>query len=322
MAAGVLYDARGRVLLGQRTASDRYLGQWEFPGGKLDPGESPVAALTRELREELGVEVLATTPLITLSHDYPDRRVRLHVYEVTDYAGEPHGREGQPLRWRSPAELDGVALLDANRPIVRALTLPRFYLITDTRRYGLAHTVARLRDRLAHHACLVQLRENTLPDGDLRRAAAEVLAVCHPAGARVLGNMTAERARELGLDGVHLNRHALMAAAHRPLPDGHLVAASCHDATELAHAQRIGADLAVLSQVAPTDSHPGATPLGWERFGALCDRANLPVYALGGVGWADLARARAAGAQGVAMIGAAWGEPASGMQTARRGIET
>lgn len=96
-------------------------GFWEFPGGKLGPGESPPDALVREIREELGVIVEAATPFMTYRHAYPERIVELHVFLVERYAGEPRGIEGQPLRWVSLAEFPSAGLLEADLPIAEAL---------------------------------------------------------------------------------------------------------------------------------------------------------------------------------------------------------
>ncbi|MEL6447674.1 MAG: 8-oxo-dGTP diphosphatase MutT [Pseudomonadota bacterium] len=121
VAAGVL--RRGdRVLLAERVRGGHGDGYWEFPGGKIEPGESPSEALTRELEEEIGVRIDTPEPLITLSHDYPQRQVRLHVFEVFAWQGQPAGREGQALQWCAVSALDSVQLLEANAPIVAALT--------------------------------------------------------------------------------------------------------------------------------------------------------------------------------------------------------
>ncbi|MEL6949911.1 MAG: 8-oxo-dGTP diphosphatase MutT [Pseudomonadota bacterium] len=121
VAAGVL--RRGDdVLLAERVRGGHGDGYWEFPGGKIESGESPSDALARELEEEIGVRIDTPQPLITLSHDYPQRHVRLHVFEVHDWLGEPAGREGQALQWCAVSALARVQLLEANAPIVAALT--------------------------------------------------------------------------------------------------------------------------------------------------------------------------------------------------------
>ena len=121
VVAAVIYDASGRVLIAQRPAGKSLAGKWEFPGGKLEPGESAEAGLARELAEELGVQLHSCRPLLSLQHDYPDVRVELATLLVERYAGEPAGREGQALKWVRPAELYTEDLLPADRPIVDRL---------------------------------------------------------------------------------------------------------------------------------------------------------------------------------------------------------
>ncbi len=121
VAAGILRDRAGRILIAQRPAGGHAGGFWEFPGGKLNPGEAPEHALVRELQEELGVTVEAATSFMTYRHEYPERVVELHVFLVERYAGEPRGVEGQPLRWVALAELPTAGLLEADQPIAAAL---------------------------------------------------------------------------------------------------------------------------------------------------------------------------------------------------------
>ena len=125
VVAAVLRDERGRVLIAQRPAGKHMGGYWEFPGGKIAPGESSEQALTRELAEELGVALRRCHPLLQLRHDYADRVVELDVFMVDDYCGEPAGLEAQALKWVAAAELGGQALLPADRPIVEALNSHR-----------------------------------------------------------------------------------------------------------------------------------------------------------------------------------------------------
>jgi len=121
VVAAALYDARGRVLIAQRPQGKHQAGRWEFPGGKVAPGESEAAALARELREELGIEVIASRPFMRLEHSYADRRVELSMWIVERFAGAPRGLDGQQLRWVAPADLGHADLLEADRPFVEAL---------------------------------------------------------------------------------------------------------------------------------------------------------------------------------------------------------
>ena len=118
---GILEDADRRVLVNQRRPGTHMEGFWEYPGGKRAPGEGPFDALRRELAEELGIEVLEATPWMELVHDYPEQRVRLDIWLVERWSGEPKGLEGQPLRWVPVGELAEIGLLPADRPIIDAL---------------------------------------------------------------------------------------------------------------------------------------------------------------------------------------------------------
>ena len=118
---GLITDPASRILINRRRPGTHMAGYWEFPGGKAAPGESRLAALRRELDEELGIEVLEAEPFVELVHEYPERQVTLDVWRVTRYAGEPHGREQQELRWVSIAELATIGLLPADLPIIAAL---------------------------------------------------------------------------------------------------------------------------------------------------------------------------------------------------------
>jgi 8-oxo-dGTP diphosphatase len=123
VVVGLVNDASGRWLVNCRPPGRPLAGSWEFPGGKLQPDEAPLAALKRELDEELGIEVLDADPVLALVHDYPDKRVRLDVWHVRRYRGQVTARDGQPLRWVTVAECRQLQLLDADWPIVERLPL-------------------------------------------------------------------------------------------------------------------------------------------------------------------------------------------------------
>ncbi|HVX05712.1 MAG TPA: Nudix family hydrolase [Rhodanobacteraceae bacterium] len=288
VAAGILTDEGGRVLLMQRLPGKHLAGLWEFPGGKVEPGETLARALVRELEEELDVRVLDSTPLISIPWHYPEKSVRLHALRVTAWTGVPHAREGHPLRWVDLRDIDASEMPAADAPILAALRLPPLYVIAD----------AAPTDRGPGEA-LLQLRVPGAARDEVGRMAERAIAAQPRGRESVLVNRDVELARELGI-GVHLKAAQLREFRERPLPRNAWVGASCHDAEELELAARLGADFATLSPVNATASHPAVAPLGWERFAQLVAGARLPVYALGGVGPDDLARARAAGAQGVA----------------------
>jgi len=121
VAVGIVKDAQGRVLVSRRAVDAHQGGLWEFPGGKVEPGEEIEVALVREFREELGVEVLASEALMLIEHDYGDKQVRLDVRRVTRWQGEARGLEGQPLAWQLPEELRDWSFPAANAPILSRL---------------------------------------------------------------------------------------------------------------------------------------------------------------------------------------------------------
>lgn len=121
VAAGVLTDDHGRVLIAQRPAGKHQAGWWEFPGGKINAAESAYDGLVRELAEELGITVHAACELLSYTHEYPERSVTLHVFVIEHYSGQPHGLEDQALRWELVDALMEAGLLPADIPIVEAL---------------------------------------------------------------------------------------------------------------------------------------------------------------------------------------------------------
>jgi 8-oxo-dGTP diphosphatase len=121
VAAGILCDSRGRVLIAERLGDGPFHGMWEFPGGKIGPDESAQQALSRELAEELGIEVTAYSSLMNLHHEYDDRIVTIEFFIVSGWNSDPVGREGQALRWVPKDRLDAAQLLPADVPVVEAL---------------------------------------------------------------------------------------------------------------------------------------------------------------------------------------------------------
>jgi 8-oxo-dGTP diphosphatase len=304
VVAAVLTQADGRVLLASRPAGKAYAGYWEFPGGKVEAGESLAHALARELVEELGVRVTRASRWITREFIYPHAHVRLNFFRVFGWEGEPHPHEGQRFSWQQPAAVEVSPLLPANFPIVKALTLPPLLGISHAETLGVEPFLARLEWALANGLRLIQVRDKSLP-ADVRLALArEVVQRARPHGAKVLVNGSVELARLAGADGVHLDAAALAALDQRPAVEW--VGASCHDAAELARAAALGADFAMLSPVLPTQTHPGAATLGWEQFSALAAASPIPVYGLGGLERGDVELAISHGAHGVALLRGAW----------------
>ena len=298
VAAAVIQRADGAFLLAQRPAGKVYAGYWEFPGGKIEPGEAADRALVRELHEELGIEACTRFPWLTREYTYPHASVRLNFFRVTAWKGEPHPREQQAIAWQRLGAPLAAPMLPANAPVLAALALPHEYAITDAEGRGTRHMLSRIGERLEQGLKLIQVRDRGLADREA--FVRDVVRLARRHGARVLVSGAAA-----GADGVHYTAEQLMALKSRPREG--LAAASCHTPQDLAHAAALELDFAVLGPVKPTPSHPGAALLGWEGFARVAHGASLPVYAIGGLRHRDLEAAWRAGAHGVAMISGAWG---------------
>ena len=304
VAAAVITRADGSILLGQRPAGKVYAGYWEFPGGKIEEGESPRAALARELHEELGIDVEHAYPWLTRDYDYEHAAVRLRFFRVVEWSGALHGRENQHFSWQSPTSVRVAPLLPANAPIMRALRLPPVYAISHAGALGREHFLRSLEQALAGGLALLQVREKQMPEEELALFLAQVMRLARGHGARVLVNGNVALAQWAGADGIHLTAAQLMQLDRKPPLE--LVGASCHDESELTRASQVGADFVVLGPVRATPSHPEARTMGWERFGRLISDYSLPVYALGGLNRADMETAWQAGAHGISMMRGAW----------------
>ena len=323
VAAGLVLHRDGRLLLGQRPADKPWPGWWELPGGKLEPGETVLQALARELREEIGIRVTQAWPWVTYVHRYPNSTVRLAFCQVTAWEGEPRGLENQQLRWVDPAQALAGALaqsddLDHTRPNGRVLpaTIPPLRWLQLPTTYGISSIgspqqlpafLQRLDTALNGGLKLVQLREPNWPGGpqadSLRAAFMQMRERCHAAGAQLLVNSIHPASWWHGADGVHLRAADAAALQSRPdLPSNALVGASAHTQGEITHARKIGADFAVLGAVLATPSHPGEPGLGWDGFASGLRDAGLPVFALGSQSEATRDTARAHGAHGIAGI--------------------
>ena len=302
VAVAVIERADGAFLLAQRPEGKVYAGWWEFPGGKVHDGESADAALSRELHEELGIEVGAAFPWITRVFVYPHATVRLNFFRVVQWTGEPHPREQQAIRWQRFDAPMAEPMLPANAPVLRSLALPLEYAVTSAETLGTDEMLARIERRLKQGLRLIQVRDKTLHD---RAAFAHaVVALAHRYGAKVLVNGDEESARAAGADGVHWTAAALLGAQVRP--QDLLCGASCHTAAEIERAAALECDFAVLGPVRDTATHAATPTLGWHGFGRLARGAPIPVFAIGGLLLSDLAESRRCGAHGLAMIRGSW----------------
>lgn len=305
VAAAVMLRAGGaEFLLAQRPEGKVYAGYWEFPGGKVEPGESVRAALIRELQEELGITVTACSPWLTREFTYPHATVRLNFWRVTAWDGEigiTAPLEHAAVDWQKCGKAATVApVLPANDPIIKALALPTTMAITMAETEGVEHQLQRLKRALKNGLKLIQIRDKNLPATERLAFAQTVMQHARPYQALVVVNDDAELARAVGADGLHLSSATLANCTVRP--DFEWVGAACHTPDELHKAGELKLDYALFSPVLPTLSHPEAQGLGWTGFGQSVKGNTLPVFALGGMLPEMLAQAQNHGAHGIAMM--------------------
>lgn len=304
VAAAVIMRPDGRFLLTSRPAGKPYAGYWEFPGGKIEAGESVLQAMDRELQEELGIQVRRAYPWVTRVFTYTHATVRLRFYRVVEWQGEPFGRENQALSWQIADSVSVAPLLPANLPVMRGLALPAVYAITNAVELGEEVMLCKLEQALQQGLRFLQIREKSMINDRYRWLAGEMIKRAHAFQAKVVINGDISLSRELGADGVHLTSAQLMSLSARP--DVNWCGASCHNAEELYQAEHIGVDFVVLGPVLSTLSHPGLSPLGWRKFSTLVRDYSLPVYALGGLVHDDLPIALEQGGHGIAMMREVW----------------
>jgi 8-oxo-dGTP diphosphatase len=295
---GIIKNNGGEIFITRRHNDLHQGGLWEFAGGKVENGETLQTALARELKEEIDITVVSAKPLICLQHDYSDRIVKLHVFEIIEFLCEPKSLLGQESVWVKIADLDNYEFPAANRVILNALKLPNYYAILNDDSSDL---ILKLQHLLSQNIKLIQARLKNLTESQVREFLEVALPLCQKNEAVLLINSAVKKAFEMPSHGVHLTSFDLLNLEKRP-ENLTWLSASCHNLEELKHAEKMGVDFVVLAPVFKTKTHPETEPLGWNAFSEFVLEANLPVYALGGLQKSDLDTAKNLGAQGIAGI--------------------
>lgn len=286
VAVGVLLNAAGEVLVSRRHPDSHQGGLWEFPGGKVEPGEDVRSALKREFKEELGITPLACSPFKKITHHYADKSVLLDVWSISRSQGEPEGLEGQLVAWKSVSALQARDFPAANAQIIKCLSLPREIAITPDVATG--EDLQKLLEQLiAKGLKMIQIRQTHLTGERYLDWFRRAKSVCDREAVELLLNQDLALFGVSGAAGFHANARRLLQLQQRPVAEEALFSASCHSLNELRKAEALGADFVSLSPVASTAKYDAGEQLGWDQFQLLANKVSLPVYALGGMRRAD-----------------------------------
>lgn len=311
VAVAVVFNSAGEVLWACRPEGKPYAGYWEFPGGKVEPGESVWQCLVRELKEELDITCTEGGPWFRIEHDYEHAAVRLHLYRVWQYTGQPRALEQQQFTWaplnsRDPAQPNLAPILPATAPLLPILAQPTFMALSSYGQ-GFEACARRLESWFAQltEPVYLQFREKELSGEVLRRAFLHAQSLCVGTPHQLVVNSACLNALESACGeaidcAVHLTEHDLNSP--EPWLGRSLVGASVHSAVGLEKAFLLGLKYTVLGAVKATASHPGQDGLGWAAFQQLAIEARLPVFAIGGLCASDAEVARRNGAHGIAVL--------------------
>jgi len=310
VAVAVIRDEQGRLLIAKRHEFQDQGGLWEFPGGKLKQGEHVIDALQREIKEETNLKLNYFRPLLKVEHAYPNKTVLLDVWLAGGVQSQnAESSEGQELKWIKPSELEQYSFPAANHQIVDALTLPKIHAITGNFENSTEFS-HKLMNSLQLGTGIVQLRSKMDCTESYFELSVRARLLCKQHRAKLMLNIPIEEFNYHNADGVHLTSDALMSLSLQDLiplyQQGKLVSASTHNLKEIDKANELLLDYIFLSPVNETNSHPEATPLGWDQFTKLTKSAQCAVYALGGVSKEDLESTINAGATGIAAINSLW----------------
>lgn len=324
VAVGVIFDCslesamssgeatEKSILIAKRADHQHQGGLWEFPGGKVEEGESVQVALQRELEEELGLQAAIDDmrPLISIPFHYPDKSVLLDVWAVYNAGAfkealgkDALGKEGQPLVWAKQSDLASYEFPAANKAIINALLLPKKIAITQDNNDP-DIILSEVANTLKNHTDVwIQLRAPSLDQVQYTQLAMKLYGLCHEAGSKLIWNCSLNWYQIAFADGLHLSgiNYAEAKAVQRPIPENQWLSMACHSLAELERAQELF-DYVLVSPVHKTLTHSEAKALNWSGFKAISEQARIPCYGLGGLQLSDLEKCIQQGGQGISGI--------------------
>jgi len=279
-----------KVLVGWRQANQHQGNKHEFPGGKVEAGETPEQACRREIYEEVGIGIKDWHVFDVIRHEYDDIIVNLHLFyayvpdELLDLIHQPWG-------WYKREQLAELNFPKANDAILQRLIWPHLIKISDQI------------NALPQQEALLYWRTDCADIGQIQQ---QLLRLSDAQLQKLMINIDLWQQLDAELSNkistIHLKQSQLMNVSKAGLIVGKRFVAACHDAVSLQHAHHIGCDAVLLSPVQTTETHPDAKELGWEGFEELARTSDIPVFALGGVAPAELKQAQKHHAYGLAGI--------------------
>ena len=279
---------QGKVLVGWRHAEQHQGNKHEFPGGKVESGETTEHACRREVLEEVGIDITDWHAFDSIQFEYEDVIVHLHLFHgiVSDHQLSDIR---VPWAWFKRAELQDLNFPKANQAILKRLYAPQVIKISEQ--------ITLLKDLPEQQ--VLYWRVPASPEHILTIAELSVEQL-----ARVIVNIELWKGlnplQQQAVAAIHLKQSQLMQLSKGELNVGQRYIAACHDTESAEHAQNIGCDAILLSPVLETLSHPNSDTLGWEQFSLITQKIHIPIFALGGLQLADLAKAQSYGAYGIA----------------------
>jgi 8-oxo-dGTP diphosphatase len=295
VAAAIVQDRAGRILLAERKQGQLSAGFWELPGGKIEPGETPEQAAGRELAEEVGLRVGSLRPLASYAHSFPTRRINLRFFRAETWDGTASGREGQRIAWVDPAAPNVSPLLPSHERVLQQLALPRRVSLACGQTITCPNRLLRGIGQAADDGAKMIVLDPPKLSPDQRVAfTRRAQAVAAGGNARIVLQGSALEAQRAGAAGALSDAAALRRLSARPAL--RLWGAICHDADDTRHAAALGADFILLGPVLT-----GHGAIGWSALQALASQLPMPVFAFGGLPDDALGDALRAGAAGLAV---------------------